>query len=216
MFVDAEDPWMTLVCPLGKIKLFATRIAHHAYAPRHHALLSSEEHARAARLVGKAQKNFILTRVWLRSLLGQLLHMPAPLVELHTDPQGKPRLPCGSLQINWSHSRDACVLAVSDTARVGIDIEFHRERFSLDIAERYFHPQEYTFLKGLPEAEARTAFYRSWSRKEAHYKCVGGRFMGGSLATDLRSHRVEEVYLWDFQGPYPTEPHSLGLAASFV
>lgn len=217
MHADIDDPWLTLVSPLGKIYLHAARITSHSYSPDPaHTPLSSAEKAHAEHLQGHARRNYMLTRIWLRTLLGAALGQAPAQVELEKDPQGKPVLSGGSLHFNWSHSRDACVLAFSRSARLGVDIEFHRDSWPRNVAERFFHPNELALLDGQAPAHARSAFYRLWSRKEAHYKCVGGQFMGGSLALDLHAHRVGDVHLWDFQGPFPDERHALGLAASPV
>lgn len=215
MQVNVDDPWMTLVSPLGKIYLHATRISQHAQAPDlEHAVLSAAEKARAERLQGTIRTNYIITRIWLRSLLGAALNTAPAEVQLENDALGKPVLACRSLHFNWSHSRDACVLAISRTACVGVDIEFHKAVYPQGVAERFFHPDERILLAGQDPDTALHTFYRLWSRKEAHYKCVGGSFMGGSLGLDTRAHRVGDVRLWDFQGPFPDEPHALGLAAT--
>jgi len=216
MRVDVDEPWMTLVSPLGRIYLFATRFSRHRFVPDPaHASLSSAERIRAERLQGIPRRNFIFTRVWLRTVLGGVLGRNPGAIDLETDVRGKPLLACGSLHVNWSHSHDACVLAFSRTARVGVDIEFHRDPWPIDVAMRYFHSDEVAQIKGQVPEYAQNTFFRLWSRKEAYYKCVGGKFMGGALSRDLRAHRVGDVWLWDFQGPFPGEAHSLGLAAAY-
>lgn len=209
-----ENHWLTLVSPYGAIYLHAVRIGELPAIAPDHAWLSQPERARALRLKDKPQASFLRTRAWLRKMLAVQLACDPAEVPLGTDALGKPLLACGSLQVNWSHSRDACILAWSRTARLGVDIEFHRPRYSQDIAERYYHPDEFRSLQAVAPAQSAEIFYRLWSRKEAHYKCLGGAFMGGSLSLDLRAHQVGDALLWDFQGPFPREPHALGLCAT--
>lgn len=217
MHADLDDPWMTLVTPLGKIHLHAARISHHAHVPPlEQTPLSPLEKQRAQGLVGEKKREYVLTRIWLRTLIGAALEIAPAEVELSRDPQGKPMLLKGGLHFNWSHSHDACVFAWSRTARLGVDIEFHRDPWPVNLAERYFADGEKALLKGEDPVHAGTTFFRLWSRKEAYYKCAGGAFLGGALSLDLRPHRVGDVMLWDLQGPFAAEGHSLGLAAMAI
>jgi 4'-phosphopantetheinyl transferase len=79
------------------------------------------------------------------------------------------------LHVSLSHSGDWMLLAVSRTHRVGVDIE----RIDLDadvvrLAQRFFTTDEAAALNVLPEDEARRAFSRIWTRKEAVLKALGG------------------------------------------
>ncbi|MDR1759925.1 MAG: 4'-phosphopantetheinyl transferase superfamily protein [Fibrobacter sp.] len=127
---------------------------------------------------------------------------------------GKPELVSENICFNWTHSRDACVLAYSFEMQVGIDLEFHRAR-SLAIAARFFSAEENMFLRTQVHSDQDRIreFYRLWCRKEAYFKCRGGAFMGGVLSLSMLENTVGGVELHDLQGNFPAE-HSLCLAAS--
>ena len=119
--------------------------------------------------------------------------------------------------LSLSHSHGTALLAAGAYALpLGVDIEFHRDPWPSNLAERYFADGEKALLKGEDPVHAGTTFFRLWSRKEAYYKCAGGAFLGGALSLDLRPHRVGDVMLWDLQGPFAAEGHSLGLAAMAI
>ena len=110
---------------------------------------------------------------------------------------GKPCLPAGQGFVNWSNSREECVLAYSKECEVGIDLEFYKNRNFEAISKRFFAPGEVT-----SEAEI---FYPLWTKKEAYYKCLGGEFFGV-----LKNNSYPNAKIWNLQGPY-MEKHELAL-----
>ncbi len=72
---------------------------------------------------------------------------------------------------NISHSGDYVVCAVSDR-EIGIDIE-RIGRMRMDVARRFFHPEEIRVLEALPESRQTDAFFSYWSVKEAFLKYTG-------------------------------------------
>jgi 4'-phosphopantetheinyl transferase len=96
---------------------------------------------------------------------------------------GKPLLQgVGGVHFNLSHSGQLAVLAVSTSGPLGVDIESVRPLPDmLDIARRFFCPEEIAELEEL-HGEARVAaFFACWTRKEACLKALG---VGLSLAPD--------------------------------
>ncbi|MGN0462518.1 MAG: 4'-phosphopantetheinyl transferase family protein [Ruminococcus sp.] len=86
---------------------------------------------------------------------------------------GKPHFVNHShIHFNLSHSHKCVIASVSDKA-VGCDIELVTEQ-NLDIAERFFHKNEYMYLKSLNSPKEQTsAFFRLWTLKESYVKALG-------------------------------------------
>jgi 4'-phosphopantetheinyl transferase len=141
-----------------------------------HGLLAEDERARAARFhFARDRDRYIVGRGVLRCLLASYTgHAPADLAFRYGE-FDKPELAGAGPQFNLSHSGAVALLAFTDGAEVGIDVEleggeeFPRER----IAERFFSPAEVAVLRSLPEEERRRAFLRCWTRKEAFIKARG-------------------------------------------
>lgn len=140
------------------------------------ALLSEGEKARGRSFVTAALRHrFVAGRARLRTLLGKHLGLdPATLVFVQ-NAFGKPRLADHpSVHFSLSHSSDQAVLAVSEQREVGIDIERVRPLDHLDLARRYFHPNEVAAIEGArPPQEQLLAFFCIWTFKEAVVKAIG-------------------------------------------
>ncbi|MRN54891.1 4'-phosphopantetheinyl transferase superfamily protein [Paenibacillus sp. LC-T2] len=100
-------------------------------------------------------------------------------IELNFNRYGKPLLQGNeALHFNNSHSGSWAVSAIS-SAPIGVDMEQIGEAH-LEIAERFFSPQEYSDLLLRKEGEARREyFFDLWTLKESYIKAVG---MGLSLS----------------------------------
>lgn len=145
--------------------------------PRLRALLSDEELARADRFVFEEDRcRFICCRGALREILAKRLNRkPAGLTFDYND-KGKPFLRAASLEFNLSHSGTRAVLAISDRAPVGIDIEKMRSAKHVgwtQVAARFFSPQEIEALTAMPEKDHEAGFFACWARKEAYLKLHG-------------------------------------------
>ncbi len=58
-------------------------------------------------------------------------------------------------------------------SRIGVDLEWIRERDVLSLAEFAYSPEEYAWLKTLADNERQTAFVELWVLKEAAGKALG-------------------------------------------
>ncbi len=92
--------------------------------------------------------------------------------EIELRENGKPFLKGNSnLFFSISHSKDYCLLAVSDKP-IGCDIQ-KREKIEERIAKRFFSRDEYDYLEGLSTVEKTVQFYRLWAAKESIAKTSG-------------------------------------------
>jgi 4'-phosphopantetheinyl transferase len=140
------------------------------------ALLSEDEKARGRSFVTTSLRHrFAAGRARLRTLLGEHLGLDPRTLVFVQNAFGKPRLADHpSLHFSLSHSGDQAVLAVSEQREVGIDIERVRPLDHLDLARRYFHPNEVATIDGVrPPQEQLLTFFRIWTLKEAVVKAIG-------------------------------------------
>jgi len=85
---------------------------------------------------------------------------------------GKPYLPdYPQIHFNLAHSENM-VLAVFADTEVGCDIEYTKEA-DLELAKRFFCPEEYAFIAGLDGEERDSVFFQLWTLKESFLKVTG-------------------------------------------
>jgi 4'-phosphopantetheinyl transferase len=150
-------------------------------------MLDDAERRRADRFHRDADRHrSIAARAGLRLVLAEALGRRPAEISLVAGAAGKPALADGAVEFNVSHSGRFVVIALSDAAPIGIDVEEVRTMSDRDaIARHYFHLGEVADLRSLDEPEATLAFFRCWTRKEAVSKALG---LGLGLALD--SYRV--------------------------
>jgi 4'-phosphopantetheinyl transferase len=113
-----------------------------------------------------------LVRDWLASELS----MRAAAIPLVRDLHGRPRLgeALGAFDVSWSHSGEGLLIALGEGVDVGADLERARPRpRALEVAQRFFHPEEHAWLRALPEPDRHESFLRLWCAKEAVLKAHG-------------------------------------------
>jgi 4'-phosphopantetheinyl transferase len=150
-------------------------------------LLSAEERAAAERFRRERDREaFVRMRAALRERLGELVGGAAGELVFLRGPQGKPELARPWADRGWrfnvSHSGGLGLMAFAQACPVGVDIEQHRADLEyLDLARRFFSPQEQAELRALSPAVQLGAFFDCWTRKEAFLKALG---QGLSLPLD--------------------------------
>lgn len=140
--------------------------------------LSSEEHQRLrSRSVAKGQRQFVFTRVMLRHLLSAYHPELSPGQWLiGRTASGRPHLSRkqSQLSFNLTHSDDCLIIAFSQYAEPGIDLELlSREADVEGIAKRFFSGDEYAQLQQCSSVVRDEFFYRLWTLKEAAVKASG-------------------------------------------
>lgn len=89
----------------------------------------------------------------------------------------KPYLKDEKLYFNISHSKEYCIVALSDS-EIGCDIEYIDD-IDLNIAKRFFTKNEYNNI--VNNIDSKNMFYRYWTLKESFVKVTG---MGLKLPLD--------------------------------
>jgi 4'-phosphopantetheinyl transferase len=166
--------------------------------------LSADERERARRYrVPAARERFVVARGMLREVLGRYsgvspaeLRFSYPCVCGRPDcspARRKPRLELDHglppLRFNLSHTDGVAMLAVTGGSEVGVDVERIRPATAVEpIAERVLGAEEAAALHALPDGQRVEAFYRSWTRREAHAKARGTGLAPSTGGSDRAAH----------------------------
>ncbi len=168
-------------------------------------LLDGEERERAGRFKFSEHRNqFVISRALLRRALGRYLRIEPHQLRFRTTPNGKPELaansdllsadarindlPINDLRFNLSHTAGVTVFAIVHHRQVGVDVERIRETNTMELAERFFSPQEAQWLRAQAASAHIPSFYSCWTAKEAYIKAEGE-----GLSLPLSSFRVVPV-----------------------
>lgn len=148
-------------------------------------VLSTDECIRAKRFAFESHRQrFIVGRGILRYVLASYLAVAPRQIEFAYQERGKPVLATSLLQsypiaFNLSHSHHLAIYGVSRTGAIGIDIEQLRPLPNvLQLANRFFSPNEHDLIRSLPPAQQQSFFFRLWTCKEAYLKATGEGLMG--------------------------------------
>jgi 4'-phosphopantetheinyl transferase len=153
-------------------------------------LLDQEERERTGRFVfAQDRVTYVAAHALVRVALSRVCPRVVPDAwRFVAGANGKPVALMGNeparLSFNLSHTRGLVGLAVVDQPgrAVGFDVEALDRRVTLDVADRYFCPEEVAWLNRLPLPERPGGFLRLWTLKEAFIKATGE-----GLARDLAS-----------------------------
>jgi 4'-phosphopantetheinyl transferase len=157
-----------------------------ALLARYRQLLTEEERGRQARFYFQQDRHrYLITRALLRTTLSRYADISPPDWQFVTNAYGRPYV-CNEgvtdLTFNLSHTRKLVVLAVTRGRELGVDTEDTVTRTPpLEIAERFFAPEEVTSLRALPAEQRVQRFFQHWTLKESYIKARG---MGLSLPLD--------------------------------
>ena len=134
--------------------------------------LSDLESVRAEAMEVRRREQFVLGRTALRTLAGKILGVPAREVPLEISESGAPILSNAAFHVSLSHSGCGALAAVAGTP-VGCDLEsLHgRAKDFPALADRFFHASEARTIRDAAPEVRQILFLRSWTRKEAAYKC---------------------------------------------
>jgi 4'-phosphopantetheinyl transferase len=96
-------------------------------------------------------------------------------IELATTDLGQPIYPHDEkVHFSISHTHDLVAVALTTSARIGIDLERVKPHLDLpELAERIFSEDDLRIFQALPDHDKLAAFFRAWTRKEAYLKARG-------------------------------------------
>ncbi|MBB6019620.1 4'-phosphopantetheinyl transferase [Paenibacillus sp. JGP012] len=136
--------------------------------------VSEERRVQAARFIHQADAyRSVLGEVLTRVTLSELTGLPRKELSFSRNAYGKPCLMQDpKVQFNVSHSGDWVALISGGTDELGVDVE-KISPIDLQIAERFFSPQENTYLAAMPADQQLNTFYRLWTLKESYIKAIG-------------------------------------------
>jgi len=134
-----------------------------------------DELARARLMrIPSVRDRYTISRIFLRSTLSFYLGIDATDIVFELSQFGKPYIAKSDLEFNLTHSANLALLAIASKRRAGIDVErVSTDPPVLDIARRFFSTDEYAASEALPSDLLLSAFYATWTRKEAFLKGVG-------------------------------------------
>ncbi len=141
------------------------------------ALLDSEEQQRAARfLVPSARKQFVISRAFLRIVLGKYLGSDPRAMRFRLTSHGKPELDGDrGIHFNLSHTESLAAIGMTRVGPIGIDVESTRRNVeALQLADRFFSKKEAEWVRSQPEPMRIPSFLACWTAKEAYVKAHGG------------------------------------------
>lgn len=145
-------------------------------------ILSAEEVQRANRFYFEKDKQiFIMLHACKRLALSSYLEQPPEKIRFFFQEKGKPFLKDTLLTFNLSHTKEMAILAISTDVEIGVDIEKIKTNVNyLDIAKRFFHPDEYHHLTKIEDFQKQQQFfYLLWTAKEALLKATGEGIAAG-------------------------------------
>jgi len=119
---------------------------------------------------------YTVSKGYLRLILGKITTVNPDDIIFTANEHGKPELkfPEERIYFNISHSGDLGLIAITDLAPIGVDVEKYSERKATnDLVIRFFSPAEQDMFFKLPEFQRTEGFFNCWSRKEAFVKSLG-------------------------------------------
>ena len=180
--VGAREGWGTRALPAGGVEVWAAFVGELAEAEaalQFEQVLSAPERARHGRFVfEKDRRRYLLTRSLVRYVLSRYVPLPPAAWRFEDTAFGRPvavnaHPAAQGLTFNVSHSDRVVLLAVARGREVGIDVEDLQRLPPLEIADRFFAPDEVRQLRALPAALQPRRFLDVWTLKESYIKARG-------------------------------------------
>lgn len=225
---------MTILQPDGAVHIWLVNLEQvpEARLEDYRALLSEDERDRLQNYKNpKVRLSQLITRAAVRVCLSQYAEDVTPEAwQFERNEAGKPQLVQAPrpLSFNLSHSGDWLAIAVTLTTPLGVDVQFKTTRPAhLELARRYFHPEEVRELEACQdEAERLERFFYFWTLKEAYFKARGtGISTGlekvrfdtnaqGQIVATLAAELNDDASQWQFHHYQLEDDYRLALAVN--
>jgi 4'-phosphopantetheinyl transferase len=171
---------MSIVVIVWKIELDDPRLGtscRHAWLDVHErrsfSSFAQETHAR----------RYSAAHTSLREILARMLGRRPNEIVIERCAKGRPALQCRSIDFNMTHSDGLCLVAVSVSHRVGIDLENTEQPFEPEVLDIIAHPSDMALLRMDGD---RTSELLLWVAKEAVLKADGDGFARDPRSVEVR------------------------------
>ncbi|MGE0141886.1 MAG: 4'-phosphopantetheinyl transferase superfamily protein [Planctomycetota bacterium] len=154
-------------------------------------------------LVPERGREFLLGRWLLRKTIATALGTTPAEIRLGEGPHGRPTLarPTPPLHptfdFNASHGGGVVAVAIAHGGRIGIDLEDLARNLPARRIDRFLAPEENEALAALAPDSITTAFWRTWTLKEAVLKATGNGIAGGLGSVAIRLGDTPHVCRFD-------------------
>jgi 4'-phosphopantetheinyl transferase len=177
------------------------------------------------------RRRYLVTRALVRTVLSRYAGIHPKDWIFSTNAYGRPEIVNVQarderLVFNVSHTHSLIVLGVTRCRALGVDVEnFHAREAAIDVADRYFAPQEVAALTDAPLDHQQYRFFEYWTFKEAYIKARG---MGLSLPLDkfsfhypndraveiaIQPELADDAARWQFWQFRPTPEYLVAICA---
>jgi 4'-phosphopantetheinyl transferase len=163
------------------------------------AMLSPRERRRAASFrFPERQREFVLCRAAVRSLLSRQMGVAPRDVPIEEGSFGRPRVSTGGWDFNISHSGTVGLVAVRFGGRVGVDVQGMPPGFPWRrVMARICRGRELAVLGEDAQAIGDRAFLERWAAKEALLKALGAGFSIDPARIECRRSQHGHLRAWE-------------------
>ena len=202
---------------------------------RYRTLLNEEETEQERRFFfERDRRRYLATRVLVRTVLSRYEQLGPKDWLFCTNAYGRPEIAnveirASRLNFNISHTHSLIVLGVTRGRELGLDVENVLTReVSIEIAERFFSPDEARELASLPADQQQDRFFEYWTFKEAYIKARGmglhiplnkfSFWYKHSQAVEIRiDHELsDDAERWQFWQLRPTSDYVVAVCAEKI
>ena len=175
-------------------------------------LLTPPERAQWQRFrFARLRHQYLITRALVRTTLSRYIDIEPRNWQFSKNEYGRPEIMTGEniepLRFNLSHTTDLIICGVILKSDIGVDVEnMKRNGTTVEIANRFFSPQEVKDLSSIPEKQQLARFFDYWTLKESYIKARG---MGLSLPLEQFTFHIsnhEEPLRISFSNQLHDEP----------